>query len=233
MAASRTLSSLASVGQLMATAHIAAGMYTEVRVTLVNSVQLVSLDGSSTINAKLAASGADFVVHVRNLALDTATNGQLVLDFNLARFDYDAASGLVTPILETPRPSDAFGKFVRQQASVNGLVQGVDLVKQTLTVNDARLGDGVVITLATDAVIVDVATGATVTLAGIAAGARVEIKGIVTPGATTADPSRASSSIARPLGRSMPETRSSRAMPSRSSRSTITRSIARSLRPGL
>jgi hypothetical protein len=182
------LSSLASVGQFMATAKIAAGVYTEVRVTLANSVQLVSLDGSSTITAKLASAGADFVVHVRNLGLDTATSGQLVLDFNLAKFSYDAASGLVTPTVEAPKPSDAFGKFVRQQASVNGLVQGVDLARQTFTVNDVRLGDGVVISLATDAVIVDAASGATVTLAGIVAGAHVEIRGIVTPGATTADP---------------------------------------------
>ncbi len=180
------LSSLAAVGQFMSTVSIPAGVYTEVRVTLANSVQLVSLDGSSTITAKLAASGADFVVHVRNISLDTGKSGQLVLDFNLAKFTYDASSGLVTPVVETPAPSDAFGKFVRQQAEVNGLVQSIDPVAQSLTVNDARLGNGVIVTLAADAVIQ--ADGANITLAGIAAGAHVEIKGIVTPGATTADP---------------------------------------------
>jgi hypothetical protein len=182
------LSSLAAVGQLMATASITAGTYHEVRVTLVNSVQLVALDGSSTINAKLAPTGSDVVVPVKNIVLDTATSGQLVLDFNLAKFTYDPVTGLVAPTVEAPRPADAFGKFVRQQASVNGLVQGVDLVAQKFTVNDARLGNGVVISLATDAVIVDVASGAALTLAGIGAGAHVEIRGIVTPGATTADP---------------------------------------------
>ncbi|HWK84988.1 MAG TPA: DUF4382 domain-containing protein [Caldimonas sp.] len=182
------LASLAAVGQFMSTAGIPAGVYTEVRVTLANSVQLVSLDGSSTITAKLAASGTEVVVHVRNLSLDTATSGQLVLDFNLAKFTYDPSTGLVTPVVEAPLPSDAFGKFVRQQAEVNGLVQSVDTTAQSLTVNDRRLGNGVVVTLGADAVVVDEASGMNITLAGIAAGAHVEIRGIVTPGATTADP---------------------------------------------
>ena len=183
------LSSLASVGQLMATASVAAGTYTEVRVTLVNSIQLVALDGSSTITAKLAPTGTDLVVRVRNIALDTATSGQLVLDFNLAKFSYDPATGLVTPTVEAPKPSGC----VRQVRAPAGqrqrhLVQAVNLAAQTFTVNDARLGDGVVISLATDAVIVDATSGAALTLAGIAAGAHVEIRGVVAPGATTADP---------------------------------------------
>ena len=181
------LSSLASVGHLIATADVKAGVYTEVRVTLVNSVRLVSLDGATTITAKLAPTGTDLVVHVRNVGLDTATSGQLVLDFNLARFTYDAVTGLVTPTVEAPKPADAFDKFVHQQADVNGVVKSVDLVKQTLTVDDTRLGKGLVISLGSDAVIIDEGSGATVTLAGIAVGAHVEIKGAVTPGATTGD----------------------------------------------
>ena len=182
------LSSLAAVGQLMATANVKAGVYTEVRVTLVNSISLVSLDGSTTITAKLAPTGADFVVHVRNLALDTAASGQLVLDFNLAKFSYDAASGLVTPTVEAPRPSDAFNKFVHQQATVNGVVASVVAASGSLTVDDPHLGHGVVVTLANDAVVVDETTGATVALGSVAVGAHVEIRGAVTPGATTADP---------------------------------------------
>jgi hypothetical protein len=182
------LSSLASVGQLMATADVAPGVYTEVRVTLVNSVQLVSLDGSTTLTAKLAPTGSDVVVHVRNLALDPGTTGQLVLDFNLARFSYDATTGLVTPTVETPKPSDAFARFIHQQATVNGLVQAVDLAAGSLTVDDPHLGRGVVVTLGADAVIVDESSGATVPLSSVAQGAHVEIRGAVTPGATTADP---------------------------------------------
>ena len=182
------LSSLASVGQLMATADVAPGVYTEVRVTLVNSIQLVSLDGATTLTAKLAATGADVVVPVHNLAFDTAANGQLVLDFNLAKFTYDASSGLVAPTVEAPRPDDAFGKFVHQQATVNGLVASVDVAGKSITVDDPRLGKGVVVSLASDAVIVDETSGATVLLGSVAVGAHVEIRGSVTPGATTADP---------------------------------------------
>ncbi|MBV9890920.1 MAG: DUF4382 domain-containing protein [Rhizobacter sp.] len=182
------LSSLASVGQLLSTASLQPGVYHEVRVTLVNSVQLVSLDGATTTTAKLAATGSDFVIHVDNLALDPGASGQLVLDFNLARFTYDANSGLVVPVVEAPKPSDAFGKFVHQQASVNGIVKSVDVNAQTITVDDDHLGAGIVVSLATDAVIVDEASGLTVTLAGVAAGAHVEIRGTVKPGATAADP---------------------------------------------
>jgi hypothetical protein len=182
------LSSLAAVGQFMSTVDIPVGVYSEVRVTLANSVQLVSLDGSSTITGKLAPTGADFIIHVKGLSVDTSTNGQLVLDFNLARFTYDASSGLVTPVVEVPKPSDAFGKFVAQQANVNGTVQSIDVANRILVVNDARLGNGVIVTLTTDAVVVDEASGATVSLATLAAGAHVEIQGMVTPGATTADP---------------------------------------------
>ena len=182
------LSSLASVGHLIASADVKAGVYTEVRVTLVNSVRLVSLDGLTTVAAKLAPTGTDLVVHVRNVGLDTANSGQLVLDFNLAKFSYDAATGLVTPTVEAPKPVDAFSKFVHQQADVNGVVKSVDLAKQTMSIDDERLGKGLVVSLASDAVIVDEGSGATVTLAGIAIGAHVEIKGALTPGATTGDP---------------------------------------------
>ena len=189
------LSSLASVGQFLSTVKIPAGIYGEVRVTLDNSVQLVSLDGATTIAAKLTAIGTEFVVHVRNIDLDTAANGQLVLDFNLARFTYDPVTGLVTPTIEAPKTSDAFGKFVRQQAEVNGTVKSVDTVAQTLVVDDARLGAGIVVSLATDAVVLDEASGKTVTLAEVAAGVRVEIKGVVTPGATTTDPVTVKASV--------------------------------------
>ncbi len=189
------LSSLASVGQFLSTVSIPAGVYGEVRVTLDNSVQLVSLDGATTITAKLTATGTEYVVRVRNLNFDTAANGQLVLDFNLARFTYDPATGLVTPTIETPKPSDAFGKFVRQQAEVNGTVKSVDTVAQTLVVDDPRLGSGIVVSLADDTVVLDESNGQTVTLSGIAVGARVEIKGVVTPGATTTDPVTVKASV--------------------------------------
>jgi hypothetical protein len=182
------LSSLAAVGQFMSTVSIPAGIYTEIRVTLGNSLQLVSLDGATTTAAKFTASGTDFVWKVREVSVDASAGGQIVLDFNLAKFTLDSVSGLVTPKVELPRPIDAFKKFVRQQAEVHGTVKSVDLTGNSITIDDARLGNGVIVTLATDAVIVSEKDGKTLTLAELTAGDRIEIKGTVTPGATTADP---------------------------------------------
>ena len=181
------LSSLAAVGRFLSTVKIPVGIYREVRVTIDNSVQLVSLDGSSTVSAKLTPTGSTFVIRAGGLAVDAAASGQLVLDFNLARFTYDAATGLVTPVVEVPKPSDAFGKLVHQVAEVNGTVKSIDTAKGSLLVDDAHLGNGVIVTLGTDAVIVDSASGKNVALAAIAVGAHVEIKGSVVPGKTTAD----------------------------------------------
>ena len=68
----------------MASASIPADRYTEIRVTLLNTLQLVSLDGATTTEAKFAAMGADFTWSLRNLRWDSDTTGQVVLDFNLA-----------------------------------------------------------------------------------------------------------------------------------------------------
>jgi Domain of unknown function (DUF4382) len=189
------LSSLAAVGQFMSSVSVPAGIYTQLAVTLGNDVQLVSLDGATTVAGKLASGTGDFVWNVRNLSFDTATTGQLVLDFNLARFTYSAATGLVTPQVDVLHPTDAFRKFVRQQAEVHGTVQSVDTTAGTITVNDSRLGTGVVVSLATDAVITNESTGATLTLAQLATGTRIGIRGTVTPGATTADPVTVSATV--------------------------------------
>lgn len=182
------LSSLAEVGQLMSSVSVPAGLYTQVAVTLGNAVQLVSLDGTTTTAAKFAASGDEFVWRVRGVEVDAATDGQLVLDFNLERFTYSASTGLVTPEVLVPRPADAFRKFVRQQAGLHATATAVDATAGTLTVSDRHLGSGIVVSLASDATIVNASTGATLTLADVAAGARLRIQGTVTPGATTDDP---------------------------------------------
>lgn len=182
------LSSLASIGQFMATVTIPAGIYTEVRVTLDNSVRLVSLDGATTTSAKFSSTAGDFIWHVRNVSIDASASGQIVLDFNLAKFTYDAATGLVTPTVELPKPSDAFQKFVAQKAEVHGTVVSVDTTARTLKIDDARLGKGIVVTLAKDAVLIAEADGKVLALGDLKAGDRIEIKGTVTPGATSADP---------------------------------------------
>ena len=181
------LTSLASVGQFMSTVSIPSGIYPQVSVTLDNSVQLVSLDGATTTNAKFSTGTTDLVWKM-NVDLDTSGAGQLVLDFNLARFTYDAASGLVTPVIEALKPTDAFAKFVRQQAELHATVKSVNATAGTITIDDPRLGNGIVVTQSTDAVIINEQTGAVIKLTDLSVGAHVEIKGKVTPGATTTDP---------------------------------------------
>jgi len=193
------LSSLANVGQFMSTVTLPAGLYSQIKVTLGNAVQLVSLDGATTTAAKFSASGSSFVWTLREVQLDPSSSGQLVLDFNLARFSYDASTGIVTPVIEHPASGDAFGKFVRQQAEVHGTVTAVNVSAGSFTVNDARLGSAVVVTLASDATLVNEQTHATLTLAALAIGAKVEVKGTVTPGATTADPSTVTTSVVHVL----------------------------------
>jgi hypothetical protein len=192
------LSSLADVGQLMSTVTLPAGVYSQIKVTLGNAVQLVSLDGSKTISARFNSTGGDQLLTIRDLDLNPANSGQLVLDFNLAKFTYDATTGIVTAVVERRDAGEAFGKFVRQQAEVHGSVTAVNVSAGTFTVTDNRLGS-VVVTLAADATLINEQTQARLTLADLAVGANIEAKGKVTPGATTADPSTVTATVVHVL----------------------------------
>ena len=181
------LSSLASVAQFMSTVTIPAGLYTGINVTMDNAVQLVSLDGTTTTNAQFSAAAGDFVWKVRNVSLDAAS-GQFLLDFNLARFTYDATTNVVTPHMVAKHGKDAFTTILQRRGEAHGTITAVDTVNNTVTVNDTVAGSGIVVSLAADAVIQNEATGAVLTLADLVVGMRIEVKGTVTPGATTADP---------------------------------------------
>ncbi|MFG6468371.1 DUF4382 domain-containing protein [Roseateles sp. BYS87W] len=193
------LSSLADVGQFMSTVTLPAGLYAQVKVTLGNSVQLVSLNGATTVNAKFNSTGADLVWTIRDLDVNPANSGQLVLDFNLAKFTYDATTGIVTPVIERRDAGEAFGKFIRQHAEVHGTVSAVNVSAGTFTVTGTRLGGSVIVKLATDATLINEQTQAKLTLADLAVGATVEVKGTVTPGATTADPATVTTAVVHVL----------------------------------
>lgn len=177
------LSSLADVAQFMSTVSIPAGIYTGINVTLDNAVQLVSLDGATTTNAQFSVAAGDFVWKVRSVSLDTAS-GAFVLDFNLAKFTYNVATNLVTPSMATKD----FSSIKLRRGEAHGTITAIDTVAGTLTLSDARLGTAIVVSLATDAVIQNESTGAVITLADLKVSDRIEVKGTVTPGATTADP---------------------------------------------
>lgn len=181
------LASLAAVGQFVSTVKIPAGIYRQVAVTMDNAVQLVSKDGATTTNAKFAATGTEFVLRVRDIELDATSGTQFVFDFDLEKFSYDPATGLVTPSVRLPRPAEAFQKFVRQFAEAKGTVKSIDTATQTITVDDPRLGSSTLVKLATGGVVAG-PSGAPLTLADIKVGDRIEAKGVVTPGATTSAP---------------------------------------------
>ncbi len=181
------LASLAAVGQFVSTVTVPAGIYRQVVVTMDNTVQLVSKDGTTTTNAKFAATGTEFVLRVRDIELDATSGTQFVFDFDLEKFTYDPATGLVTPSVRMPRAAEAFQKFVRQFAEAKGTVKSVDTAAQTITVDDPRLGPATVVKLAPAGVVAS-PSGAPLTLADVKAGDRIEAKGVVTPGATTSAP---------------------------------------------
>jgi hypothetical protein len=185
------LSSLASVGQLMSAVTIPAGVYGKVLVTLDSKVQLVSLDGKSTINANLRADGSPVTVPVK-LDFDTASPTPIVIDFNLAKFSYDAATGLVTPTLEKKDPAQP---FMREQAAVRGAL--VSVSSDGFVMDDARLGAGLVVKLATDGVILDEATHRVLALTDLVVGKTIEAKGMVQRPANAGDSVTLTASVVR------------------------------------
>ena len=173
------LSSLDSVGQLMSQATIPAGTYRAVRVTLADEITLVDNNGAS-VDAFFTGDGSTKTLRVE-IEYNPAAENALVLDFDLARFTTSVNAGgqtIVSPII-VKRPKSDLRDFIRNQAEVHGTVVSVDTATNQVVVNDSRLGNGVVITLATDGVVVDETTRATTTLASLTAGMRIEAKGTV------------------------------------------------------
>ena len=187
------LASLASVGHLMSSLSIDAGTYSHVKVTLDDKVKLVSLDAKATTNATFKGTGESTVIQVR-VDFDTTASTHLVLDFNHAKFTLDAATGRIVPVIER-RADDSVKPFMRKQAETRGAV--VSVSGNAFVMNDKLLGDGVVVTLATDAVILDEASHRVLTLAGLKAGAIVEAKGLVQQPASAADPVALTATVVR------------------------------------
>jgi enhancing lycopene biosynthesis protein 2 len=179
------LSSLDSVGQLMAQATIPAGTYRAVRVTLADQITLVDNNGAS-VDAFFTGDGSTKTLRVE-IEYNPAAENALVLDFDLARFTTSInASGqtIVSPII-VKRPKSDLRDFIRNQAEVHGTVVSVDAANNQVVVNDSRLGNGVAITLATDGVVVNESTRTTTTLASLSAGMRIEAKGTITSSTDT------------------------------------------------
>jgi Domain of unknown function (DUF4382) len=174
------LSSLDSVGQLMSQATIPAGTYRAVRVTLADEITLVKTSDGSSVDAFFTGDGSTKTLRVE-IEYNPAAENALVLDFDLARFTTSLNASnqtIVSPII-VKRPKSDLRDFIRNQAEVHGTVVSVNAAANQVVVNDSRLGNGVVITLATDGVVVDETTRTTTTLASLTAGMRIEAKGTV------------------------------------------------------
>jgi hypothetical protein len=178
------LSSLDSVGQLMAAATIPSGTYRAVKVTLADDVSLVKVSDGSTVPAYFNGDGSTKTIRVE-VEYNAAAENALVLDFDLQRFTTVVnASGktIVQPVI-LKRAKGDLKDFIRNQAEVHGTVTAIS--GNSLTINDRRLGNGVVVTLATDGVVVDEATRSTVALSSITVGSRIEAKGVITSSTDT------------------------------------------------
>lgn len=182
------LSALSRVGHFLAKARIKPGLYKEIRVTLANRVKLVSLDGTVTKTVKFSATGSEYLWTAKDVTVDATASGPVVVDFNLARFTFDPTTNLVTPTIELPKPADAFRNFNYTVASANGVVQSVDLVRRTITIDDPLLGAGFVLTLDTDPVVLSSVTGALLTPANIRPGDAIMVDGVLNRGAAITDP---------------------------------------------
>ncbi len=174
------LSSLDSVGQLMSQSTIPVGTYRAVRVTLADEITLVKTSDGSSVNAFFTGDGSTKTLRVE-IEYNPAAENALVLDFDLARFTTSLNASnqtIVSPII-VKRPKSDLRDFIRNQAEVHGTVVSVNAAANQVVVNDSRLGNGVVITLATGGAVVDESTRTTTTLASLTAGMRIEAKGIV------------------------------------------------------
>ena len=88
-----------NIGKLVGTFDAPSGDYEFIRVTLENSVSLMDED-ENTVSATFATEGESFSIDVP-AELTVRPNGReaLAVDFDLEQFEYDAETGLVTPVL--------------------------------------------------------------------------------------------------------------------------------------
>ena len=171
------LSSLASVASLLSSAIIPQGTYVRALVTLDDKVQLVSLDGKTTLNATIKGDGTPTIMPVE-LEFTPGAADQLVLDFDLAKFTYDAATNHVVPaVVRSAKKGGDSKDFESTEAKANGVVSNVGV--DGLTVTDKYLGENVRVHITSASVIIDDDSGAPVALANVKPGFHVEAKGII------------------------------------------------------
>jgi hypothetical protein len=100
------LAELAGVGELLSSTPVSPGTYTGINVALDDDVSLVDGDGN-TVAAKFNNTGEDYELTVpANLVVTEDETSSLALDFDLANFEYDEDTGLVTPDVKVKDEDD-------------------------------------------------------------------------------------------------------------------------------
>lgn len=171
------LADLSNVGALLSGAAIPAGTYVKAVVTLDNELALEPANTAvPTIKANFGGSGSVNIDVPIDLTVSANAPAPLLIDFDLARWTYNAVSKRVTPLL-VQRPKDDIAKFERTKIEVNGEVTAVNVGPGRLTVTSARFPKGV--TVQTDDRFTTVFSGSNGSAASIAVGSRVEVQGNV------------------------------------------------------
>ena len=124
------LSELNGVAALLNTQVLADGTYSDFQVTLASEVTLVERATGQSVVAAFNTSGQPETIPVQGsvtVAAGSAT--AIAIDFDLKQFTYDAASGLVTPVLvlrnDTGGALPLGNTLVRTYADVGGIVGDV------------------------------------------------------------------------------------------------------------
>ncbi len=118
------LPELDAVGALLNTAPLAAGDYQSLNITVANTVELVNSNGL-TMTARFNDAGTPQVINVT--ADFTVTDGQssaIALDFDLKQFNYDATTGIVSPVIVFQNETQV-KELERRYAKLEGAVSAI------------------------------------------------------------------------------------------------------------
>lgn len=176
------LSQLVNIGALIDTQTIPAATYTQFTITLANKISLVAAVGGAQTNAAFDQTGnpsASFSAS-GSLVVAADQSTSLVLDFDLARFTYNATSNTVAPtIVQSTTPLN------QTLANIQGQVNTITNATQ-LTLTPASGGATITVQLHAQATVVNSLNNTVATdFSGITAGQSLIVSGSYDPATLT------------------------------------------------
>jgi len=169
------LSQLVDIGVLVDTQQIPAGTYTDFEVVLANEIRLVDAAGNVTTASFDQSGNPTYTTTVTGrLVVDANQNSSLALDFDLARFTYDAATNTVNPVVVQKDP----GALNQTVATTTGQVSAIDAPDQ-FVLTPANGGPDVSVQLHANATVTDPASGSVgVDTSALGLGQTVTVSGV-------------------------------------------------------